>query len=65
MIRDSYGYIRKHTERYLSIYISIPSVTFRYGQTPSDTHLLRSLAYKTAQCDVYKQPLFIDKVKSH
>ena len=41
-----------HTERYLSAYISIPSFTFRYGQKPSDTHLLRSLAYKTVQCDV-------------
>ena len=41
-----------HTEIYLSLYLSIPSVTFRYGQTPSDIHLLRSLAYKPMQWDV-------------
>ena len=51
-IPDSYGYIRMHTERYLSTYLSIPSVTFRYGQTPSDTHLVCSLAYETVQYDV-------------
>ena len=51
-ILESYGYIRVYAERYVSSHLSIPSVTFRYGQTPSDTHLLRSLAYKTVHCDV-------------
>ena len=35
-IRDRYGFIRMHTERYLSTYLSIPSVTFRYGQILSE-----------------------------
>ena len=39
-------------ESNLSTYFSIPSVTFRHGHAPSDTHLLRSLSYKTLQCDV-------------
>ena len=39
-------------ESNLSTYLSIPSATFRHGYAPSGTHLLRSLAYKTLQCDV-------------
>ena len=39
-------------ENNVSTYLSIPFVTFRHGHAPSDTHLLRSLAYKMLQWDV-------------